>query len=465
MTLDLKSKSYRGTIASELDSEQKSWFNEFDGNFASGWDGSIDYTFIDSYGHIGGIRPSLDADNYWITDTEIPQRDPATATQENEQTETRNQVAEIRSTIRKANEQGAATQAELQQLISQGPVPMGYAMAEGTPHSVRIQKRGEPDQLGEQVPRGFVRAIGNQVDESGFHGSGRLELANWIASPSNPLTARVIVNRIWQYHFDQGIVKTPNDFGVRGAPPTHPELLDYLADTFVSHGWSIKHLHRLIMNSATYQQSSDSVQGVGESNADWGDKYTHFPRRRLSAEEIRDSILFVSSSLNRSPATDHPFPAPTTWGFSQHGPFIAVYDHDRRSVYLMTQRIKRHPFLALFDGADPNASTANRLSTTVPTQALYFLNDPFVHTKSTAIAAAIVSEPTSEPEQIKLAYQRVLGRVPSAAEIEIATELLQMVRVEMLAGQAESQANKTNVQALSALVRTLIGSNEFLHVD
>ena len=179
----------------------------------------------------------------------------------------------------------------------------------------------------------------------------------------------MIANRIWQHHFGYGLVRTENDFGARGARPTHPALLDFLAARLVESGWSIKALHRLILQSQTYQQSSD-VSAVADQRDPQNSRLSHFGRRRLDAEEIRDSLLLLGGNLDRSFGGPHPFPPVQTWGFTQHAPFSAVYETNRRSVYLMTQRIRRHPFLALFDGPDANVSTAHRDSTTVPTQSL-----------------------------------------------------------------------------------------------
>ena len=347
---------------------------------------------------------------------------------------------------------------ELQKMLTEGPFTMTYGMAEGTPHSVRMQMRGEPDHPGELVPRGFIKALNGGPLPAATQGSGRLELAQWLTRPDNPLTARVMVNRIWQYHFGKGLVKTPNDFGVRGMPPTHPELLDHLSHQFIQAGWSIKNMHRLIMLSATYQQSS-SANPANTRTIDTTDLYASFSRRRLGAEEIRDAILAVSGELDATPGQEHPFPTPIGWGYSQHGPFSAVYDHNKRSVYLMTQRLKRHPFLALFDGADPNASTADRLGTTVPTQALFFLNDPFVHAKSDKFASRLSD--ADESQQIDLASRLVFGRTATTTEKAEATRFLQSYRVEL----AAAGQNDTGPRALAAYLRTLFGCNEFLYLD
>ncbi|HQR41495.1 MAG TPA: DUF1553 domain-containing protein, partial [Gemmatales bacterium] len=362
LTLDLKSKSYSAalvTLQSKID---------FQGKLATPWDGVIDYSFIDSYGHLPGVRPSLDADNFYYGDLPHPSLEASTKPA-SDSSKRRIQVAELRQQL--AELQGNVTKArqELETLLASEPYAMAYGVAEGTPYNARIQQRGEPDQPGPVVSRGFIRFLGGKSLPDETAGSGRWELAQWLTRPDHPLTARVMVNRIWQHHFGQGIVKTPNDFGVRGQPPSDPALLDHLATQFIRSGWSIKSMHRLIMLSTTYQQASGS-------NTEF---HVGFPRRRLSAEEIRDAILAISGELDVVPGQGHPFPSPTSWGFTQHAPFIAIYNHNKRSIYLMTQRLKRHPFLALFDGADPNASTADRLVTTVPTQSLYFLNDPFLH--------------------------------------------------------------------------------------
>ena len=189
--------------------------------------------------------------------------------------------------------------------------------------------------------------------------------------------------------------------------------------------------------------------------------YSGFERRRLSAEETRDAILAISGELDPTPGRGHPFPSPVTSSYTQHAPFSGVYDHNQRSVYLMTQRLKRHPFLALFDGPDPNASTADRRITTVPTQALYFLNSPFVHEKSAKCASRLRSACADEPQRIELAWRLTTGRAPTESERTEATEFLAAYRAELLiAGQTDPEP-----VALAAYVRSLFASNEFLHLD
>ena len=457
LTLDLKARKYTGLLVSKNGGKAA-----FQGELATGWDGAIDYSFIDSYGHIGGVRPSLDADNFVVSDKSPFEAAPVADLSKQTTSERRQKVVEIRKQLASARDNADALRQELSLLLAQGPFAMAYGTSEGTAHNVRMQMRGEPDRPGGEVPRGFIAVLGGGSLPADVTGSGRLELSRWLTRADNPLTPRVMVNRIWQYHFGRGLVKTPNDFGVRGREPTHPELLDHLATQFVQNGWSIKSIHRLILLSSTYQQSSEVNDTVAASaSADISDLYASFPRRRLSAEEIRDTILMVSGDLDRTPGTEHPFPSPITWGYSQHAPFNAVYDHDKRSVYLMTQRIRRHPFLALFDGADPNTTTAERLATTVPTQALFFLNDPFIYSKSERWVDRLLGMKSTDAERIEMAWRTAIGRLPSGQEANEATEFLKIYRQELVSSKIDTVERRS----LAAYLRTLIGSNEFLHVD
>ena len=457
LTLNLKARTYTGMLVSKNGGK-----TAFQGELATGWDGAIDYSFIDSYGHIAGVRPALDADNFVVSDKSPFEASSVADLPKRTTSERRQKVSEIRKQLASARDNAEAVRQELSTLLAQGPFPMTYGISEGTPHNVRTQLRGEPDRPGVEVPRSFIAVLGESALPAEVKGSGRLELSRWLTRPDNPLTARVMVNRIWQYHFGRGLVKTPNDFGVRGREPTHPELLDHLATQFVQSGWSIKSIHRLIMLSSTYQQSSQPSGSVAANvSADLSDRYASFPRRRLSAEEIRDTILMVSGDLDRTPGEEHPFPSPITWGYSQHAPFNAVYDHDKRSVYLMTQRIRRHPFLALFDGADPNTTTAERLATTVPTQALFFLNDPFIYAKSERWADRLLGLKNADLERIGSAWRTAFGRMPTEQEAKDGTEFLMLYRQELTAANADA----VDRRALAAYLRTLIGSNEFLHVD
>ena len=274
-----------------------------------------------------------------------------------------------------------------------------------------------------------------------------------------------MVNRIWQHHFGRGIVKTASDFGTRGSPPTHPELLDWLALKFMESGWSIKSMHRLMMLSATYQQSAirDPQFAMADTVDPENALLSHFPRRRLDAESIRDAMLFASGTLDTSPAGPHPFPPVSQWRYTIHNPFYAVYESNRRSVYLMVQRQKRHPFLALFDAADPNVSTAERSTTITPAQSLYLMNDPFVHEKSAALAARLMKEAGDDGERVKLAYELTAAREPDADECVRSGMFLGRYR-EKLAAMGKTN-DEQQQGAWAAFSRVLLTSNGFLFVD
>jgi len=334
---------------------------------------------------------------------------------------------------------------------------VAFAVVEGKAADARIQLRGDPEKLGEQVPRRWLQVLGD-TPISTKTGSGRIDLANWIAAKDNPLTARVIVNRIWLHHFGKGLVKTPNDFGARGSPPTHPGLLDWLAAEFIASGWSIKTMHRTIMLSETYQQAvaaNEPAASIDPNN----DRYWRFDRRRLSAEEIRDSMLVAGGNLDRKPAEAHPFPPESAWSYTQHVPFSTFFETNKRSVYLVNVRNRRHPFLGLFDGADPNATTPQRQTTTVPTQALYFLNDPFFHAEADRLAVRVLAKP--DLERLDELYKIALQRAPSKTDREFAERFLERYR-NGLSDRPETDRTKA---AWSALGRVVLASNEYLFVE
>jgi hypothetical protein len=340
-----------------------------------------------------------------------------------------------------------------------------YAVSEGKPVNAKLMVRGEPTQLGPEVPRGFLTVLGGQKVPPDEKGSGRLELAEWITDPKNPLTARVIVNRVWQWHFGQGIVATPDDFGARGEPPTHPELLDYLTSRFIESGWSIKKLHRMILLTRAYQMSSayDAASALKDAKNQY---LWHFNRRRLDAEELRDSFLTVSGNLDPAPGGEQPFTPEMSWKYSQHQPFIGKdqdFATNKRSVYLMQQRIRRQPFLDLFDGADPNAVTGVRPVTATALQALYTMNDPFFHTQADALAVRVGMAYGSDVERLNYAYKLLYGRAPSLDEVRDCRQFLTQARTS-LGGTAVPEDRK-NRESLAALMRVLMSANEFVTLD
>jgi Protein of unknown function (DUF1553)/Concanavalin A-like lectin/glucanases superfamily len=341
-----------------------------------------------------------------------------------------------------------AMRAELTTLRNKPPmeVPQAVVAQDGGPIGTRHEGfkdaqvfiRGDHKRLGKTVPRGFPKILAGDREEKITEGSGRLQLADWLARPENPLTARVMVNRIWQHHFGEGLVRTPNDFGERGERPTHPELLDYLASKFVESKWSVKSMHRLIMLSATYQQSSSASAAtvardpenrfLGRAN-----------RQRLDAEAIRDSLLAVSGRLD----------------LTRGGPPFTDLAVPRRTLYLMSARTGANTsdFGRLFDRADPSLIVAQRGQSVVAPQALFFLNDPFVSGTAKALAARIVREaPANTEARIKYLYSLALGRAPTKAEVELGTKLLAV-------------AAPGAPDPLERYCHLMLCTNEFLYID
>lgn len=341
---------------------------------------------------------------------------------------------------------------ERQEIAAREPqAELALAVAEAVPVNAKIQKKGEPKQLGDEVPRKLPDILGGALIPP--NASGRRELADWLTrGAARDLTARVLVNRVWLGHFGEGIVSTPNDFGTKGAPPSQPALVDWLATRLIEDKWSLKAMHRHLMLTAAWQRAS---QGAGDHRT------AFFPRRRLTAEELRDTLLVLSGNLDRTPGGPHPFPQEHTWGFTQHNPFKAVYDHNRRSVYLMVQRTQRHPFLALFDAGDPNASTPQRSQSTVPTQALYFLNDPFVHTQAKAMAARLVKAAPDDAARLDLACREMYGRRASEEDHAIMRDFLTATAANI---PSLTEPERT-IEAWTAWLRVLFGTNELLYVD
>jgi hypothetical protein len=391
----------------------------------------------------------------------------------------REKLAALEREVKRLEEEKAAAPAlqkakkERDALAMQAPrFPTAYAVSEGAPRNASIHIKGDPDKPGAEVPRRFLSVLGGHALPEGARGSGRLELARWLTDPANPLAARVMANRIWQHHFGRGLVATPSDFGRQGRPPSHPELLDWLARRFaeggpstpLGAGWSIKKMHRLIMNSQAYRRSASGRPENG--GIDPGNEYLwKFSRRRLQAEEVRDSLLALSGELDRAPGGVHPFPPPSQWDYSQARPFTADYsafEHQKRTVYWMTQRLRKRSFMEIFDGPDPNSSTPARTASTTPLQALYLMNDSFTHERAQKFAARLVAARPSDAQRVDLAYLMAFGRPPDPDERRDCEAYLRGVReklaAEGLPAQGHSQA------AWSSLARIFFASNEFMFV-
>jgi hypothetical protein len=301
---------------------------------------------------------------------------------------------------------------------------------------VPLHVRGSYGRLGEVVPRHVPEFLGEKNPPI-RRGSGRLELARWIADRKNPLTARVLVNRVWQHHFGEGLVRTPSNFGKLGEPPSHPELLNWLADRFVRDGYSIKRLHRRILLSAAYQQSSvaspESLRRDPENR--WLGRMSP---RRLEAEAIRDGVLAVSGQLDWIPG----------------GPATLDLNRPRRSLYLQTARQDRSSYSTLFDAANPEQSVEKRTVSTVAPQALFLLNSAFVQAQARHLAARLTAEVLAdETARIDRAYRLLYCRPPQKREIEIGRSFL-----------ADSAAGGAGT-AWADYVHVLVCSNEFIYID
>jgi hypothetical protein len=244
--------------------------------------------------------------------------------------------------------------------------------------------------------------------------------------------------------------------------PSHPELLDWLARHFMDSGWSIKEMHRTIMLSRTYRMSSQRTFTSIEKDPtnQW---LSAFPRLRLDAEAIRDSLLQLGGHLDSTRGEAHPFPPQNTWKFTQHNPFKATYDTNRRSVYLMTQRIQRHPYLAIFDGADAAASTPMRLTSTTPLQALYLLNDKFVHEQAQGLASRLLSDQSDTASRIERVWMLMFSRPPDVDETRTAQEFLTTARREL--ESSNIGAEELDRQSWQSLLRSLMRLNEFVYID
>ena len=319
------------------------------------------------------------------------------------------------------------------------------------PKNSRVFIRGNPNRLGDEAPRQFLAILSGDKREPFTRGSGRLELARAIASRDNPLTARVMVNRVWLHHFGAGLVTTPDDFGLRSDPPSHPELLDYLAWRFVQDGWSLKKLHRLLMLSSAYQQKSDDHLRYETMDPD-NRLLSKANRRRLDFESMRDTLLLVAGNLDPSHGG-----RPVDLLKPREGSYA-----NRRTVYGTVDRNDLPSLFRTFDFANPDLSTAQRDATAVPQQALFFLNGPFVMEQ----ACKLVNRPSYQrlddaTERVRDLYQRVYERDPSADEVRRGLRFLEAAAAT---GSGES-SQKQPLTPLERFAQVLLMSNELMFVD
>ena len=360
---------------------------------------------------------------------------------------------------------------------------LAFTDATPNPPAVNLLAGGDPRRAGETVPPGFlsmIPAIARDVEPPAAESKTsrrRLQLARWITDRNNPLTARVMVNRLWQHHFGEGLVRTPGNFGAMGRPPTHPELLDHLASELMDGGWRQKRLHKSIMLSAAYQMDSThpleaEYSGIDFSNELWWRRN----RRRLESEPLRDAMLAASGRLNLTAGGPSFFPPASTEaleGLSKKGDAWGQsppQEQRRRSIYMMTKRSLLLPLMTTFDFADTTQPCSQRNISTVAPQALALLNNGFVHQESTALAQRVHREAgDDENAQIERAWWLALSHAPSEGERTSAVAHLQTQRKNLAEhatadGKALSD-DAARAQALASLCHVLLNLNEFIYVD
>ena len=334
---------------------------------------------------------------------------------------------------------------ELDRMAVKSPVAPPRAMSlvdAESPYEPHIFVRGNPTAPGRKVPRRFIELLSEDGVKPFSKGSGRLELANKIASPANPLTARVIVNRAWMHHFGEPLVASPSDFGKRVNAPVHAELLDHLASQFISDGWSLKKLHRRIMLSAVYQQQSVNDMESLASNDSENRLFSHTNRQRLSFEAMRDTLLAVSGRIEQRGGGGRP---------------VDITDPQSRcrSVFGMVDRQSLPGVFRAFDFATPDQSVERRVRTMGPQQALFALNSPFVIEQAKALAGrSEVSSIANPTDRVKAMYQIVLQRLPEADEISASVEFV-----------SQPKDDSTKLSVWEQLAQVLLSSNELMYID
>ena len=351
-----------------------------------------------------------------------------------------------------------AALAELEKDAPELPSTMGVMDATNIVKALPIHIRGSHLTLGQPAPRGFpqVMQVANLRTEMPAQQSGRLELARWLASAEHPLTARVMVNRIWRWHFGQGLVGSTDNFGVLGDRPSHPELLDWLAHRFIAEGWSVKAMHRLIMSSAAYQRATRPTADTRRSVVDSENRLlSHFPLRRLEAEEIRDAVLFVAGSLDRTMG-GKTIPVKNREFFFNHTSKDATtYDSPRRALYLPVVRNNVYDLFEQFDFPDPAVPNGNRNATVVAPQALLMLNSDLVGKAAEKFAASLLASASDDTRRIELAYQKAYARPPTAKELARAKKFLADFKPDSAASP----------NAWTVLCQSLLAANEFIYLN
>ncbi len=342
-------------------------------------------------------------------------------------------------------------------------LPTSMGVTEDEIVDVPIHVRGNPSRLGDVVPR-HVPAVMKGPEMPGFSGqhSGRRELAEWLVNDHHPLTSRVLVNRVWRWHFGRGLVASADNFGLLGEKPSHPELLDWLAKEFIHRKWSLKEMHRLILLSNTYQQStlvSSEAATADPDNRLW----SRFPVRRLAAEEIRDSLLFVSGQLDTTMGGSLLKVKNRGYLFDHTSIDTTDYNSPRRSLYLPVIRNNVFEMFQLLDFPDPAVPTGDRATTTVAPQALMMMNSDFVMQAADALAGRVLTKESSDSERVKEIYVTCLGREPSDEEI---SQDLQLIQDTLQTFSSDARSDKDRLTtAWSVACQVVLASSEFVYLQ
>jgi hypothetical protein len=353
-----------------------------------------------------------------------------------------------------AAEMLARLNAAKRELESQVP-PSEFAMVaeDRDPHNVRLHIRGSHKNLGEEVPRRFLQVIAGEQQPPVQQGSGRLAIAEWMASPKNPLTARVMVNRIWKHHFGNGLVRSVDNFGKMGEAPSHPELLDHLAFAFVESGWSLKAMHRMLVLSNAYQMESSPSEAAGKIDPT-NRLLQHMPVLRLEGEAIRDAILAVSGSLNPQMFGPSVPPHISAYQDGRGKPVSGPLDGDgRRSIYVQVRRNFMTPLFTAFDYPTPISTIGARTASTVPSQALLMMNNEFIAGQAAKWATAIVSSSPDATQRVNRMYESAFARPATKEE------------VASLIAFADSQKSRPEVAVWTDIAHVLFNSAEFIYVQ
>ena len=400
-------------------------------------------------GKVAGPRPRMTADKDGFFVAVWQDSGPLHRTREE-------QMASLSPEKAKEVEELLAKAAELEKSLPTKEVPMACAVKEGDTMAQKIFVRGDYHNLGDPVERTVpsilrLSAPAHEVKTK----SGRLELADWIVDPSNPLPSRVMANRIWQGHFGDGIVRTPDNYGRLGERPNNAALLDYLAKTFMDGGWSIKKMHRLIMLSRTYQMSATYDEATKAKDPE-NRRLSHFPRQRLSIEEIRDAYLAMGGDLDLTMGGTLD-PGVGTDGETSAGRISMNPEKtNRRSIYLPLRRSNLPTLYTLFDFGDAATPDGHRSPTTVATQALFVMNSPLVIREAKNVADAVLKQERQDKRRVEEIYLRVLDRRPDANEIDQGLTYLTNFRKKW--NQIDEE------QAWTSLTHALMASNEFIFV-